>query len=59
MARCGYYRGDQSTGPGAQTADTGGKRHDLGSTGIHRSEDGRRDQLLPGRFRARVRRPFL
>src|SRR5215470_14119014 len=38
---------------------TGGERHDLGNTGLHRSEDGRRDQLVPGRLRARRGRSLL
>src|SRR5262245_19551145 len=37
----------------------GGKSDDLGSAGIRRDQDGRRDQLLPGRLRAGAGRPLL
>src|SRR2546423_16127 len=32
---------------------------DLGSSGLRGSEDGRRDQLVPGRLRGRAGRPLL
>jgi len=36
-----------------------GNHHDVANTRVRGSEDGRRDQLLPGRFRRRPRQRHL